>query len=377
LKNSRNLKNRLKALKNNKTQHKPTPPKEEHRMVPADWEQISDLLFKFDENIPISELFSDISPEYLFEPQLFQSEGRKLLFYDTETTGLGGAGAIVFLAGTAELLPASIRFIQYFAADLPGELDLLEEFQKHDQADTLWVSYNGKSFDAPFLRSKAAMNGIHLTMQHQLDLLHPVRRLWKSIIGSCSLGDIEQRILHLKRPIDIPGELVPAKYFEYLRSNEWEVLQEVIAHHRQDILNMMLLFAKIESLRLNWKQDEVDLYGFARFLEKQDHLLFSEVLEFSAHQGRVESALALGYFWEKEDRYQDALELYSGFTDQSGRIEHRLRQRVLILLEHRFRNYQEALAYIATMKKIDLWPEAQLDYEKREVRLQKKLSLIS
>ena len=54
-------------------------------------------------------------------------------------------------------------------------------------------------------------------MEH-LDLLFGARRLWKLRLDSCRLVDLENQILGVEREGDLPGEMIPYCYFEFLRT---------------------------------------------------------------------------------------------------------------------------------------------------------------
>ena len=56
-------------------------------------------------------------------------------------------------------------------------------------------------------------------MEH-LDLLFGARRLWKLRLESCRLVDLENQILGVERQGDLPGEMIPYYYFEYLRTQQ-------------------------------------------------------------------------------------------------------------------------------------------------------------
>ena len=56
-------------------------------------------------------------------------------------------------------------------------------------------------------------------MQH-LDLLFGARRLWKLRLESCRLVDLENQILGVERQGDLPGEMIPYYYFDYLRTQQ-------------------------------------------------------------------------------------------------------------------------------------------------------------
>ncbi len=53
-----------------------------------------------------------------------------------------------------------------------------------------------------------------------LDLLHPSRRYWRPVIGSCTLQNLEQAALRFQREGDLPGWMIPDLYFRYLRQRD-------------------------------------------------------------------------------------------------------------------------------------------------------------
>ena len=84
------------------------------------------------------------------------------------------------------------------------------------------ITYNGKSYDQPLLETRFRMSRARHPfdrMQH-LDLLFGARRLWKLRLESCRLVDLENRILGVERQGDLPGEMIPYVYFDFLRSQK-------------------------------------------------------------------------------------------------------------------------------------------------------------
>ena len=79
---------------------------------------------------------------------------RDFLYIDTETTGLGGAGAMVFLAGTARFDGTLLRLRQYVLPSPEFEGGLLGGLAEDLQSAGALVSYNGKSFDLPMLETR-------------------------------------------------------------------------------------------------------------------------------------------------------------------------------------------------------------------------------
>src|SRR5581483_8895706 len=111
-------------------------------------------------------------------------------------------------------------------------------------------------------------------MRH-VDLLHGARQLWKLRMESCRLVELEQQILGVYREGDLPGELIPYVYFEYLRSREAQRLVPIFHHNAIDILTLACLTAIVpavfrsrepESLARAGVRRGEDLAGIARWL---------------------------------------------------------------------------------------------------------------
>lgn len=108
------------------------------------------------------------------------------------------------------------------------------------RAHTL-VTFNGKSFDVPFMEMRWLYQRLEtpLPALRYLDLLHPARRLWGPETGG--LGGLEDRVLGFRRDDDVPGFEIPARYFEYRRSGDARPLRGVIAHNQLDLVSLGVL----------------------------------------------------------------------------------------------------------------------------------------
>ncbi|MFW6291288.1 MAG: ribonuclease H-like domain-containing protein [Spirochaetota bacterium] len=206
-------------------------------------------------------------------------DAASLAFMDTETTGLsGGAGTTVFLVGAGRIDGDRVRVRQVLLADFPGEPSFLERAAQA-LAGEVWVSYNGKAFDARLLESRFLMNGIPPLASEQLDLLPWSRRLWRRSLGSCSLGDIEAAVLDRGRTDDVPGIEIPDRYFRFLRHRDAAELGGVFEHHRLDIVSLVHLFAHLEEvLRRPLAQPRLDEYQLGRWLLLSDEPAALELL---------------------------------------------------------------------------------------------------
>lgn len=206
--------------------------------------------------------------EFDLDPGFWRVVGARLnpdqwlgvLCFDTETTGLsGGAGTVPFLVGWAELVRPwgrpvpGVRLSQWFLRDLPGEPGLIEAVEGPWNRATAVVSFNGASYDLPLLRSRWVLVGKTLVEPPHRDDLHPSRRLWRRLLDNCRLSHLEETVLGLHRVGDVPGSLVPALWFDYLRqgaANDFVTpLGGVLQHHAQDVYSLLCLDLLLAALR--------------------------------------------------------------------------------------------------------------------------------
>ncbi len=166
---------------------------------------------------------------------------RRAVFLDTETTGLGGAGTIVFLTGIGFFEKKAFVVQQYFARH-PGEerAYLPDLAQKLARAPGL-ITFNGRSFDWPLLRSRFVIHGMRPPSEPpHLDLLPPARRLWRARLGACHFGHLEQHILAYQRPgPDVPSWLIPTLWIQFVQGQgQVEAMEQVLYHNQEDIVSM-------------------------------------------------------------------------------------------------------------------------------------------
>jgi uncharacterized protein len=196
-------------------------------------------------------------------------ELRRPLFLDTETTGLsGGTGTVAFLVGLAWREGDGLALAQYFLCDFDQEQALLWAVGQCISNAGVLVSYNGRSFDWPLLQSRLVLRRAKWPSPPHLDLLTLARRIFRPRLPDCALQTIEQSVLDLHRADDLPGSLIPSRYFAWLRQGDPRGLEPVFVHNQQDVLSMALLLARFELL-LGGSDGlhPLDRFGRARFLE--------------------------------------------------------------------------------------------------------------
>ncbi len=165
-----------------------------------------------------------------------------LLFFDLETTGLsGGAGTVAFVVGFGAFEGSRFHVWQFVLPSFSGEPQLLAGVAATvSRAHTL-VTFNGRSFDVPFLDMRWLYHRFNapLGSLRHLDLLHVARRFWGPYTGG--LGGLEDRVLGFCRKGDVAGFEIPTRYFEYLRSGDPSPLRRVLLHNQLDLASLGVL----------------------------------------------------------------------------------------------------------------------------------------
>jgi uncharacterized protein YprB with RNaseH-like and TPR domain len=171
-----------------------------------------------------------------------------LLYFDTETTGLsGGTGTRAFMIGAADWNEGGLRVRQLLLTTMAGEHAMLETFAGWLSSETVLVSYNGRSYDAPLLatRYRLARQPNPLAGLRHLDLLHPVRRRFRGVWENCRLGTVERNWLGLQREDDLPGSEAPRAWRDYLRGLGAGDLRRVLGHNDQDLRSLATLLHRL------------------------------------------------------------------------------------------------------------------------------------
>lgn len=161
----------------------------------------------------------------------------RALFLDLETGGL--ASSPVFLAGTMRWNGEDFVLRQMFARHYGEEAALLEALAGlMSEFDTV-ITFNGKSYDLPFLHTRAAVHGVALrSPAMHLDLLHLSRRRWKHDLSDCRLQTLERCVCRRFRSGDVPGEEVPGLYHDFVRRGDPYRLIPVFHHNLLDVITM-------------------------------------------------------------------------------------------------------------------------------------------
>lgn len=167
-----------------------------------------------------------------------------LLFMDVETCGF--AGTPVFLIGVMFLADGDLHLEQLLARSYEEEPAIVARFAELSGPRSVLVTFNGKAFDWPFLRDRAAVARIDLNdPPAHCDLLHAARRRYRDLLPDCRLQTLENHVCLRQRIGDIPGSEIPRAYHEFVRTGDARELREIVHHNFLDLVTLAEVMAEL------------------------------------------------------------------------------------------------------------------------------------
>ena len=276
-------------------QEPPAPKKSKNtpieKVVPGHYEVtefgeifLSENHFPLDHHHGNVKLNSDYNPIRIFEWAKIADSShyspQTAVFIDTETTGLaGGTGTFAFMIGLGYFTNGEFHLSQLFMRDPSEEKAMLVYLEKILAGFSTIISFNGKSFDVPILKTRFELNQLPnpFTNYSHIDVLHLARRIWKLRLSTRSLKELETQILNLERTEEeIPGWLVPQLYVDYLHSQDASPLKGVFYHNGMDVVSLAALYKYLAEFigdPLSFEFSEsLDLVALANLFEEFNHI---------------------------------------------------------------------------------------------------------
>jgi uncharacterized protein YprB with RNaseH-like and TPR domain len=296
------------------------------------------------------------------EAHIGELSAQDFAFLDTETTGLsGGTGTYAFLVGVGRFEDQNFHLAQFFLRDPseePAQLFALEEFLAPCKAI---VTFNGKTFDLPLLKTRYILQGLQAPFGNlaHLDLLQLARRLWRNRLTSRTLANLEAQILGTTRgQEDVPGWDIPRLYMQYLRDGDPEPLKNVFYHNAMDVISLAALMNHMANMLDDpigvGGEYGVDLIALAELFESMGRLdtatrLYIHGLEHEDAQTQrfpkhilLRAIQRLALIYKRRENWKEAVGLWQQAA-RHGHLEAYLE--LAKCYEHRFSDYDEAIRW--------------------------------
>ncbi|MFO7867148.1 MAG: ribonuclease H-like domain-containing protein [Candidatus Aminicenantes bacterium] len=314
------------------------------------------------------------------------------LFIDLETTGLsGGAGVVPFNIGMGYYRDHKFWVGQFFLGELAHEGKMLQELDRflQDMDFQSVVTYNGKAFDIPLLETRSVLHRIpfRLGALPHLDFLFPARCLWKHKFESCRLAYLAREVVGTYREDDIPSAEVPVRYFEYLRTGNFELVEPVLYHNAEDILSLLGVVVIGASVFSDNEEtcmaDAMDFFGAGKVMERRGDpeaasRFFGKALDGDLDEETgMSTRRRLSLHFKRSRNWDQALTLWKEMAvveSPSPDLLFSLRE-LAMYYEHRLKDFQTAFkfaeeGYVVSRGFSDHYEN---DFFHRKERLKKKM----
>ena len=183
-----------------------------------------------------------------------------LLFLDIETLGLYDSPIIIIGIGFFKNKKFHIR--EFFARDLEEEIAICEHLRTKILPNfKSFITYNGKSFDIPYIANRflyyfdenpmISDDDVPYeksnTKYHHIDLYHNCRRKFKGMFDKYTLTNMEEKLLNWKRDNELPSSLVGMCYRKYRDDPQRYIglIKECIEHNYFDVYSMPLILKQL------------------------------------------------------------------------------------------------------------------------------------
>ena len=176
--------------------------------------------------------------------------GKNFAVFDIETTGLSPARCSLILSGILLRKKDGCEVIQFFADSPDDEKTILEKTKDILRKTDFILTYNGRHFDIPFVKTRAAKYGIDFSFPlYNLDLFQvlqghsPLREY---------LPDLKQKTVEIfmgladSRDDEISGAESVALYERYLKTGAFALEKTILLHNRDDLIQLCRLLPVIE-----------------------------------------------------------------------------------------------------------------------------------
>lgn len=170
-----------------------------------------------------------------------------LLIFDIETTGFDRIRDHIVSVTILHYFENQYLISQWFSESPEEEETLLEEIKPYFDNKKIHITYNGHSFDIPFLNIKYSHYNISASLNKSkcYDLYRFARKALT--LNSYKLKSIETA-LSINRVDQISGLECTLLYQEFLNTKNKDLAMLILQHNFEDVLNLVALLQLISHL---------------------------------------------------------------------------------------------------------------------------------
>jgi uncharacterized protein YprB with RNaseH-like and TPR domain len=167
------------------------------------------------------------------------------LFFDLETTGLSRKFCHIYMIGTGYIEGNYLNTVLYFAEDISEERAIINEFIQDSRPFERLITYNGNSFDIPFLRERLDNLSINFDLDsfESLDIyVHAKKLKHLLLLPGLKQKNIEN-FLGINREDKYDGQklIEVYKHHQIRPTDESEFL--LMIHNKEDVIGMTKLLS--------------------------------------------------------------------------------------------------------------------------------------
>lgn len=166
---------------------------------------------------------------------------KDILYFDIETTGLCADSSTLYMIGYGFYAEWAYNTVLLFNDDGESELEMLCSFMKTLAGYKYLVSYNGDTFDIPYLKAKLNNHEIKSCFDNiqSVDIYKITRRYKKLFkLQSAKQIDVEMLVGFRRKSFISGGDLIKA-YKSYISDNSSRLLNNMLTHNHDDIRGLI------------------------------------------------------------------------------------------------------------------------------------------
>lgn len=207
--------------------------------------------------------------------------------FDIETTGLSPKYNKVILIGILYMKHNQTLIQQFFAQNSSQEKEILFYFKEIFKEFEGHITFNGISFDIPFLNERFIKNNLdfQINKEKDIDIMRIVRPHKNKLnLEDCKLKTIE-KLIGIERKDNISGKESVELYKKYELNKNEDLKKKILLHNYEDIYYLGKLF-KVTNLidsKENFIEikflDNINKLKLYNYKFKKENLLLEYILE--------------------------------------------------------------------------------------------------